>query len=199
MMKTVLITLLILATITLVSCHKEDSFLKEEASTSQESLSALSHLTIKKIGLKTDLVTKEVPFGGRAGHTSFVFKGYMWVIAGNGPGFYYNDVWYSKGGANWIAATINGKFKVRYDHAATIHDNKMWVAGGEISSKLNDVWFSYDGKTWAQATDNAAFSKRSHHTLTAFNGRMWLIGGNTDNGEVGDNGQAEMVRTGHCS
>lgn len=48
--------------------------------------------TIKKKSPKANLVTKETAFHKRTAHTSFVFKNKMWLIAGNGPGYYYNDV-----------------------------------------------------------------------------------------------------------
>jgi hypothetical protein len=126
--------------------------------------------------------TGDAGFLIRYNHTSVVFNGKMWVIAGVGTGgSRYNDVWSSSDGENWTEETSNAPFPARSGHASVIFDNKIWVIGGRpgtsAGSELNDVWFSSDGINWTQSTANAAFGGRFIHKVLALNGKMYLLGG----------------------
>ncbi len=134
--------------------------------------------------------TGVIPFTGRYGHTSVVFKNSIWVIGGfstNGspaPNNYFptNDVWYSGDGTNWNCATSGTGFPVRFYHTSVVYNNKIWVIGGGCSGEgpqifYNDVWYSSDGTNWNKATANAAFSQRYGHSSVVFNNLMWVIGG----------------------
>ncbi len=100
-------------------------------------------------------------------------------IVGEDP----SDVWQSEDGAQWKLINPEAAFPPRADHAATVHNDLMWLVGGRngklyINDTLyNDVWYSNNGKDWLSATKAAPFSPRSSHTLTTFKGRMYLIGG----------------------
>ncbi|MEW4923525.1 hypothetical protein [Algibacter sp. 2305UL17-15] len=115
-------------------------------------------------------------------HASIVFDNKIWVIGGRGDGNdpedFYNDVWYSNDGINWIEATSNA-FSGRHDHALATFDNKIWMIGGWNLSEgsKNDVWYSKDGVTWVQATSGAPFPKRSSHSVVVFEDKLWVIAG----------------------
>jgi uncharacterized protein YjdB/N-acetylneuraminic acid mutarotase len=77
-------------------------------------------------------------------------------------------------------------FEAREGAAATGHDNKIWVIGGNqlqatlpgsTTGEKADV-FMIDTQGGAGfVTSNAAFGPRKFHRVTSFNGRLWLIGG----------------------
>lgn len=116
-------------------------------------------------------------FSPRAGHSSVVFDGKMWVIAGASSAGVFSDVWYTANGVDWVLATGNAAFGARNMHRCLVYDNRMWLVGGGSGTggSKNDVWYSYDGADWILATSNAAFSPRSGFSLLEHDGKMWVI------------------------
>lgn len=116
-----------------------------------------------------------------------VFKGKMWVVAGdNNSGITHNDVWWSSDGKNWHEIKGDFGWKDRILYHVEVFNNKLWIMGGQrqlIPSNnpadyLNDVWSSSDGKTWRLETEHAAWSPRGIITGSAvFKNKMWLIAG----------------------
>ena len=91
----------------------------------------------------------------------------MWVIGGRPLGYigypyFYNDVWYSENGTDWVEATDDAPFYVRYKHTSFVYKNKIWVMGGamEANTHRNDVWYSSNGTSWTEATPEAEWEKR---------------------------------------
>ncbi|WP_273568790.1 Kelch repeat-containing protein [Maribacter halichondriae] len=71
-------------------------------------------------------------------------------------------------------------FAPRSQHTSVVHDNRMWIIGGEdpvTENLISDVWYSSDGATWVEATKDAAFSDRILHTSAVFDNKIWVIGG----------------------
>jgi len=105
----------------------------------------------------------------------------MWVIGGAAgpppPG--ENDVWYSRDGTNWTAATRSAPWSGRTGHTSVVFDNKIWVIGGVDSTGagMNDVWYSSDGVNWRRACYAADWHLRAGHTSVVFDGKIWVIGG----------------------
>lgn len=122
------------------------------------------------------------PFAQRAGHTTTVFKGKLWVIGGwdgNNP---YNDVWYSKEGLHWYSAgTMN--FRPRAGHTAFVFNNTLYIVGGLSFDAyrniidLNDVWASEDGINWHCVKETAEFLPRGGHACVVFKNKIVLVGG----------------------
>jgi hypothetical protein len=86
---------------------------------------------------------------------SVVFNNKMWVIGGgtydtpSAPDReYYNDVWSSVDGLNWVQEATSSPWDPRQYHSVTVFDGRMWVVGGYNDSDLNDVWNSVDGVNW---------------------------------------------------
>jgi hypothetical protein len=116
-------------------------------------------------------------WGERYGHTSLVYNGKMWVIAGGWPDG--RDVWSSPDGVNWTVATWAAQFPYRYGHASVVHNGKMWVMGGhdDWGHIYSDVWSSTDGRNWTSATLSAGWRPRYGLTAASFAGTMWVVGG----------------------
>ena len=85
------------------------------------------------------------PFSARSEHSSVVFDGGIWVIAGyTATGSQLtNDVWYSFDGISWDNKTQTANFSKRQSHSSVVFNNKIWViGGGDNTSFYNDVWYS---------------------------------------------------------
>ncbi len=147
-------------------------------------------------GITWTNVPQTASFPARSGQTSVLFdpsngteSKKMWVIGGaaNSTPF-FNDVYYSTDGSNWVQTTSNAGFAGRYGHTSVVYNGKMWVIGGYDGNPNmhNDVWSSPDGVTWTQVTANAAFPARAYHTSFVFNNRMWVVGGFGGSGSLSD-------------
>jgi len=127
--------------------------------------------------------TASAAWSTRRGHASVVFDNKMWVIGGwNGTQF-FNGVYSSLDGINWVTVLPNGhggteQWSQRSNTRVVVFDNKMWLVGGRTGpAYLNDVYSSTDGVTWALATSNAGWDLRVSNTLVVFDNKMWVIGG----------------------
>jgi uncharacterized protein YjdB len=92
----------------------------------------------------------------------------------------------SNDGRAWMNSSAPVPFEAREGAAATGHDNKIWVVGG------NQLQATGPGSTLGEKADvfvidtqggsgfvttNAAFGPRKYHRVISFNGRLWLVGG----------------------
>lgn len=92
----------------------------------------------------------------------------------------------SNDGRAWTAASPVQPFGPRAGAAATGHDNKIWVVGGDqlqvtgpgstVGEKADVFAIDTLGGS-GFVTTNAAFGPRKYHRVVSFNGRLWLIGG----------------------
>ena len=73
--------------------------------------------------------------------------------------------------------TDSADFSPRLGHQVVVHDDQLWLIGGDDGSRKNDVWSSSDGIAWTQRAASAAFSGRERHRIVAHDNRLWLIGG----------------------
>jgi hypothetical protein len=93
-------------------------------------------------GIHWNQVLSSAPWVGRIHHSTEVFDGRMWLMAGHnknipaGPYHLRNDVWYSYDGVNW---TELPNTPWDYTHAASIYiyDSALWLAAGYLR---NEVW-----------------------------------------------------------
>ncbi|MFQ5680575.1 MAG: kelch repeat-containing protein [Candidatus Omnitrophota bacterium] len=127
-------------------------------------------------------VTGGADWTRRMGHTSVVFNGKIWVIGGvnayANPHEYFNDVWSSSDGANWIKVTGGAAWTRRSGHASVVFNGKIWVIGGQDSNGTlkNDVWSSPDGANWTEVTNKADWDPMIGHASVVFDRRIWIIG-----------------------
>ena len=70
-------------------------------------------------------------------------------------------------------------------HAMAIHENNIYIHGGESKSGeyLTDYWkFSINDNKWTQIELKGDFPKpRSGHSMITYNGKLYLFGGKTGN------------------
>jgi hypothetical protein len=146
-------------------------------------------------------VTQHATFSGRTGHQCVVFQDKMWVIGGTAMQDFttsnityfnhmqissgiirqvsFSDVWYSRDGINWTAATLNAAFGERYDHRAVVFHDRMWVINGK---GYRDIWFSQDGGEWIKIDNTPPPFNWGNGTLekfglVVFEGKMFVIAG----------------------
>ncbi|GAB5524871.1 MAG: hypothetical protein Roseis2KO_27430 [Roseivirga sp.] len=134
-------------------------------------------------------------FSARSGHTLTVFNGSMVLIGGADLDSQQllrqrNDIWSSTDGINWTEISVTGTlFSERWIHGATVHDNLLWVIGGDDQTgfRFNDVWTSADGgMTWTQQSSTPIFEVRDQMALFVFNNKLWVSGGSNNDGILND-------------
>jgi hypothetical protein len=118
-----------------------------------------------------------LPFGKRGGPI-VEFNNKLWMLGGYGYGNYYNDIYSTIDGINWIYETT-APWCGRSGHAVTIHNDKIYISGGEIAyhQSINDVWHTEDMINWVQDTDEAQFAVRKNHQMISFQNELWIISG----------------------
>ncbi|KKB09416.1 hypothetical protein VE26_05635 [Devosia chinhatensis] len=76
----------------------------------------------------------------------------------------------------------NAPWTPRHSAGWLVHDNKIWVIGGDANSGVyqRDVW-SFDGTTWAEVVSEAEplTVGRVLHQVFSHAGKMWIVGGQT--------------------
>lgn len=125
-----------------------------------------------------------------AGHA--VFQDKMWIIGGDvNQKHYQNDVWNSSDGKTWTWANKGRElpWAPRALHYTVVHDNKLWVIGGQTMPAFGggeekfyrDVWTSTDGVEWNQVLPEEPFwPQRGMIGGSAVkDGRLWILGGGT--------------------
>ena len=118
---------------------------------------------------------------GRIAFQAVAYQGRLYVLGGRTAKPYIdrNDVW-SADGVTWREdkANNNAGWSARREHQAVVHNDRMYVLGGEADgARGNDVWSSADGVTWSLVTGSADWPARKRHQAVAHNGRMYVLGG----------------------
>lgn len=99
---------------------------------------------------------------------------------------YSNTVYVSEdGGETWSSTYATGHFTPRWNFAACVFDNKMWVIGGQDENGYcDDVWYSSDGVTWTDAGASGHWDSREGLRATVLGSKLYISGGRS--GEFGD-------------
>lgn len=153
-----------------------------------------------KDGKNWKLMTSHAPWEGRAGLSAVVYKNAIYVMGGSvnddssiiGPEGpvrkYFNDVWKSVNGKDWMLLTENAPWPARAGGVAVEKDGFMYLIGGEdgficneatprCPPYYNDVWRTRNGKDWELVTANAEWSARPGHQVVVAQDRLVLFGG----------------------
>ncbi len=125
-------------------------------------------------------------WGERHGMSFTFFNGKLWMMGGmKSWDKFYNDVWCSNDGFNWQQVKVKAEWSERRNHFVIVHNNKMILYGGAISSGkkdqtprefFNDIWSSEDGKNWSRETANASWTPREPE-IVKFKSKLLMIGG----------------------
>lgn len=136
------------------------------------------------------LVTSGAPWSASMSNMSIrVWNNKIWVIGGIAGSTYYDDVYSSSNGSSWTTETSTPGFAVRAGAGIAVHNNYLWIAGGQTTSGtyLNDVWYSSNGTSWTQQTASAAWSARKgYKMLCSQGGKLFIVGGVNGGGALVD-------------
>ncbi|BCD96532.1 hypothetical protein [Marinagarivorans cellulosilyticus] len=128
--------------------------------------------------------TDDAGFPGQSYPRVISKDGKLMLIGGGGL---YEGVWSSSDGVEWLQEA-DTNFPARNVYSVTVHNNKVWVAGGYNGGYLRDVWVSDDGLSYTEVerADGIYFQNRAEPGFLSFNDKLWLIGGrsSTRYGEV---------------
>lgn len=104
----------------------------------------------------------------------------LFVLGGWTTGSTKRDVWKSMDGENWVMISEDSSFTPRYNHAAAIKNDTLYVAGGDVT---HDIWQSTDGGiTWDSIGDlkdvdvNYQSKLAGSRMITVYD-TLYLIGG----------------------
>ncbi len=129
-------------------------------------------------------LTGSAPWPGRLQHASVVFKdpldgvSKIWIMGGTNNVSYFNDIWSSVDGTNWINRG-NATWSPRSPESAVVYNDKIWIMGGFYGADLlstGEVWSSLDGISWTRGSDMTGLSRKGHATVV-YKGKIFLIGG----------------------
>jgi hypothetical protein len=150
-------------------------------------------------GVHWQQLTEGAPWAGRAGLSSVVYKGEIYVMGGSfndDPAViggaptrvYFNDVWKSRNGRDWVELTDAAPWAPRAGAVAVVKDGYLYLVGGEdgficlpesprCPPYYNDVWRTRDGANWELVTESAQWSPRPGHQVVVLLNRFVLFGG----------------------
>ena len=130
--------------------------------------------------------------GLKGGFQVVSYNEQLWIITA-----LRNDIWASQeqenGKMTWthyrptsvpnITTYHNLLLGLRHNNQAVVHDNKLWVIGGNNAGIFNnDVWWSDNGLHWTRVlnpnVDGLGFPPREQYGFVSYNNRLWVIGGN---------------------
>lgn len=99
------------------------------------------------------------------------------------------------GALQFTRVSKKAAWKERFDHAAVVYDNKLWVMGGYNPGEIRndtyyeDVWSTTDGIEWELVNEYAPWLGRRGHAVVAFDDgsgeAMYLAGGYSVDEESG--------------
>lgn len=134
----------------------------------------------------------------RAGLSAVVFKNEIYVMGGSinddeatvpgeaPPRLYYNDVWKSKDGKDWVPVTLDADWEKRAGMRVVVKNGYLYLMGGESGfvagpgqdpPYYNDVWRSKDGENWEEIVEEAPWSARPGHEVLVYQNNLVLFGG----------------------
>jgi hypothetical protein len=143
-------------------------------------------------GVRWQRVTPREPFWPARGMIggSAVFKGRIWILGGGTYDTpttprrkFFNDVWSSADGVNWICHIKAAPWAPRQYHDVAVFDGRLWVLEGWNQSNRNDVWHSADGVKWHQVP-NTPWKPRHAASVFVHDGALWMVAGNNMESDV---------------
>jgi hypothetical protein len=102
---------------------------------------------------------------------------------------FFNDVWRSENGIDWIRMTEHAEWSGRAGLSAVVYNDEIYVMGGSVNDDssitpngpariyFNDVWKSTDGSNWELVTENAPWAARAGGIAVVKDNYIYMIGG----------------------
>ncbi|MDA1138988.1 MAG: cadherin-like beta sandwich domain-containing protein [Planctomycetota bacterium] len=103
-------------------------------------------------GRSWEQVTEHAPWPRRIWSNAVSYANRLWVVGGfhAEPDWRnHNDIWYSADGAEWHQLETESIWSERHEISVYVHDQRLWVIGGNAWPLMNDVWsLEIDGLTF---------------------------------------------------
>ena len=150
-------------------------------------------------GIHWKQMIEAAPWDGRAGLSSVVHKGEIYIMGGSfndDPAVigglptrvYFNDVWKSRNGRDWVKLTDNAPWEPRAGAIVVVKNGYIYLLGGEdgftclpqsprCPPYFNDVWRTRDGANWELVTAAADWAPRPGHQVVVLLNHFILFGG----------------------
>ena len=154
-------------------------------------------------GAHWDCVNRDVAWGPRLLHYTFVLRDKIWILGGQTlPQFapaeerFYDDVWHTEDGVDWQRLeprepcwTPRGMIG-----GSAVFQDRVWILGGGTYDTpdrpdriyYNDVWSSADGIDWHCNVETAPWAPRDYHEVAVFDDKLWLLEGFDGKGNRND-------------
>ena len=154
-------------------------------------------------GAHWDCVNRDVAWGPRLLHYTFVLRDKIWILGGQTlPQFapaeerFYDDVWHTEDGVEWLRLeprepcwTPRGMIG-----GSAVFQDRVWILGGGTYDTpdrpdriyYNDVWSSADGIDWHCHVETAPWAPRDYHEVAVFDDKLWLLEGFDGKGNRND-------------
>jgi hypothetical protein len=125
-----------------------------------------------------DILYTDATMPYRYGHKMISFNGKLWLIGGRDSTSYYDDIWYTEDGSNWIKYSNVGSGN-RYDFQLIEFNNKLWLIGGfdDTGDPKYTINYSLDGFTWVWLHQHTPFAARGNFACCVYDGKVWVHGG----------------------
>lgn len=108
----------------------------------------------------------------------------IWLLGGgtyDSPKYpkrrFYNDVWSTSDGINWVRHVEFAPWSPRQYHDVAVFDDRLWVMEGWNKHNRNDVWYSADGVNWYEVPDTP-WKPRHAASVFVHDGALWMVAGN---------------------
>jgi Kelch motif protein len=152
-----------------------------------------SHL--KSFDLKTYTWThlKSLPSEGRCGHSAVIWNDAMYVYGGFNGLTYFDDMYrYEFATNSWSKICALGSPSSagkRNGHTAVVHDNSMYVIGGNPERRSEVYIFDFLKHTWSKIVDPAVVPYKqgtgtAYHTSVLYKDHIYTVGGFYSNGNA---------------
>lgn len=109
----------------------------------------------------------------RDGAGLLLLGGHAYLLGGWLWGEVTNEVWRSRDLVQWEFLGY-APWPARHGAGWLVHDNRLWVIGGDL---LDDVWSSPDGMQWTQEAQAAPFGRRYTPNVASINGKIVVYAG----------------------
>ncbi|MCE5230587.1 hypothetical protein LLG95_13480 [bacterium] len=153
-------------------------------------LSGANGVWASQTGAVWDCVCKTPPWAPRTDHMAVSFLDKIWVMGGRDTYNFFNDVWSSFDGVDWVREA-DAPWPGRALSGAIVFNNRLLLLGGMKMTEEEDpvtsqpfMNYDYFNEAWSTA-DGSAWEQKSHPWqqgralpgLVIHNNQLWLMGG----------------------
>lgn len=148
--------------------------------------------TTDLVNLTWEAITTSAPWPVRDAHALYIFDNKLWLLGGldatkstrgNTPNYkkadYYNDIWSSADGKEWLREREHANFPPIRSASITLFEDALYLTGGwspTVGYKIG-IWRSTNGVDWIKVVENPPYGEREGQKVVVFKDKMWLIGG----------------------